>query len=242
MAWSSPDAVIVADGVGSTSLGGLAASEAVAGLVQYRPRPERSDNETRLHETLLLADAAIRARTAAQGRHGCAVLAAAWRVDEKLLVANCGDVEVLIWRRSSPERIERCSADHSFRALGMAVKPGYDDSAPARQIGNGPRWLGDEAAALRSYPITDGDVVLAMSDGVHRFVSERALLPILMAVGEGELAVSEACLRLNEEALVAGSDDDRSSALLVVGASRDDWCHRAVDAVLRMTGLRLHSM
>ncbi len=234
VAWSSAKSLIVADGVGSTALGGVAARVAVAHLRRFQPRAGTADNEARLRNTLLMADTEIRAVTEVAARNGCTVLAAAWRVGDRLYVANCGDVEILIWRQSTPDQIQRCSADHSFRALGIAVKPGYDDGAPARQIGNGPRWMGDEAAALRSYPIANGDVVLAMSDGVHRFVQESALLPILMAVGEGALAASQACRCLNGAALVAGSDDDRSSAVLVAGSSADEWHHRVWNTLRRL--------
>lgn len=182
--------LIVADGMGGTNAGEIAAQIAVETIQQqFSQMPNRL--ETEQDRTYFLQTLLIDAHKAIV-RHGkrhpdCANMGTtaivAWLVNDKAWVAWCGDSRCYVFRQGQP--FSPLTNDHSV--VWAEVLKGNLTAEQARLHQNSHillQSLGNAASTPRPdcivYPLHNGDRLLLCSDGLNSMLSDEQLEQILL--------------------------------------------------------------
>jgi serine/threonine protein phosphatase PrpC len=202
----------VADGVGGGARGDVA-SQALIGHCAAAPRKVYRDPQA-LAEWLRQGDAVVRTAVARRtDRPGASTLAAAWFLSAGWAhVVHVGDCRAyrLHPRRGGGYCIEPLTVDQTYANMGQSPPAGAGPDDPARMVGVGATGT----PPVRRVGLRAGELLLLCSDGVHKFVPDRALA----AITESELldgaSLKQVCGTLARTARQNGSHDD-ASVLLV---------------------------
>ena len=197
---------VVADGVGGGAMAAWASRKLVSSL--HHALGRRRIDADAVRAALLDADRAIAqgiaSRSASSGAATVAVCAATGWLRARWIVAWVGDCRVY---RVSPARPpELLTCDDTYRHLGEEPPPGGSRDDPARMIGNG----AVSAPNVDRVVLGAGEMLVLVSDGVHKHVAPEAIASIL----HDNATLGRGCLRLVEAARTNGSEDD-ATALVV---------------------------
>jgi PPM family protein phosphatase len=200
--------VAVADGMGGHAAGEVASQRALDTL------REAVDGGAGLEDAVATANRAVWevARELPDRKGMGTTLVALLERGAAYTIANVGDSRAY---RIDARGVHRLTRDHSF--IADAVFTGELSTEEAERS----PWRNAVTRAIGSDPTVEVDcfgpfdsrephVVLLCSDGVHRFLEDAELHRTLEAVPEPERAARE----LIDAALLAGSDDNLSVALL----------------------------
>jgi protein phosphatase len=214
----------VADGVGGGAHGDIASSVLLEHCARA-PGDYRRD-PGRLADWLTQADETVRAAISRRSRHaGAATLAAAWFPSPGLAyVVNVGDCRAYRLRPTADRNdgnggndasgggytIERLTVDQTYASLDETPPPQGRPEDPARMVG---------AGAVGTPPVVkadlhDSDLLMLCSDGLHKFLSDRAIAERVAQGMRAGQPLQAICAALVRAARAAGSRDD-ASALLV---------------------------
>jgi len=203
---------VVADGVGGGAEAARASRELVSRL--HASLDDAPHDPATLRAALLAADRAIGKSIATRGRAtGAATVAlcmGAGRALSRWLVAWVGDCRVYRLRAGGGGTAHLLTVDDTYRHLDESPPPGGSPDDPARMVGNG--------AVVRpnvlSVDLRDGDMLVLVSDGVHKHATPDEIARLLREPGP----LARRCQRLIERARHGGSRDD--ATVLVVARSR----------------------
>ena len=227
-AWAAPPAgydvglgacFVVADGVGGQARGDLASTTAASTVFRayYERRAAGDTPPAALLAAVAEANSAVYqlGRSLNVERMGC-TLAAAALADGHLHVVHVGDARANLWMGG---RLYPLTRDHSW--VQEQVDRGLiaaEDALQHELRHVVTRVLGNEATveATPAAPLTPGpgDALLLTSDGVHDL-----LTPEQMAGLMGGAAPAAAAQALTAAALKAGSEDNVTALVALVGAS-----------------------
>ncbi|MGB9221859.1 PP2C family protein-serine/threonine phosphatase [Mycobacterium sp.] len=213
---------VVADGVGSSSDGALAAQMVIELLPSYLDRhltPDQRDDPG-AHERLGQAVAELSDDLNTKGQTDDRIAGAATTVvavavvGTRALVAHLGDSRVYLWRERVLHQLTR---DHTLvQALVDAreVQPEDAHSHPTRNVVT--RFVAMRPPAIPDAVPVDlavGDRMLLCSDGLHGVVDHQTLTEILGANPDP----AGACAVLIEVARAAGGPDNITALVINVG-------------------------
>lgn len=217
-AWSARpgEAVVVADGMGSTRRGGEAAHLAVE--VVTAALREGPTEESHLLAAVADAQQAVLGRFNSEvvsggALQGATTLCVLVPSGPDLLVASIGDSRVQLLRDGV---LSTLTEDHTVAAHLVAVGATEADSPLARRTANHlRRYLGNPAGAepdlsrVRPQP---GDVWLLSTDGVHAVLDPADLVALMSVTSEpADIARS-----LVDAAEAAGGTDDGTAVLVLI--------------------------
>ncbi len=211
VSFRSPDAFVVADGVGGGAWGEVASDMLANGLsALYRP------NESSVDRLMKQLDAEIAAKLKAMGDDaGASVVACFWQLDvtaHEYLASWVGDCQLSHWKKSANLwGLSWQSREQSYEMCGMQAPDGVSAQSPANMVGCG---MGLPVSHHRLTFHGQERMVLS-SDGFWRAVST-AQLGQFMNQYKAQLPVN-AAEQLCAMALRAGSEDDIS--VLVIETS-----------------------
>jgi len=193
---------VVADGVGGGAMAARASRELVAQLHAALDRRRIDAGVIRL--ALLRADREVRRsianHTRASGAATVALCAARGWTLAKWLIAWVGDCRVYRIGTTPGARAELLTADDTYRKLRETPPPGGSPDDPARMVGNG-AVLEPNVAEI---DLRCGEILLLVSDGVHKHVDASELSRVLRA----STPLVRRCWRLVALARARGSTDD----------------------------------
>ena len=217
---------VVCDGMGGQAAGEVASKIAVDTVLGYFQEENKrsgaevlgveiaevSQRANALANAVQLANKAIRARSAEDSGHagmGCTLVAA--RVDGNLFsIAHVGDSRIYLIRGGA---IQQLTTDHSL--VMEQVRRGMITLEEAEHFEMQNvivRALGSEDSVepdLADMSMEENDILLLCSDGLSRYVKDRAMLELI----EGK-SLEEACDALIEAAKSGGSDDNITCLLI----------------------------
>ena len=208
VSFRSPDAFVVADGVGGGAWGETASEMLATGLsTLYQP------NEQAVNEAMAKLDQDIASTLSTRGDGaGAAVVAGLWRTDalgQDCLASWVGDCQLSHWRLEKGQwEMVWQSKEQSYALCGIAPPPGVGEHSPANMVGCG-MGLPVSHQRLR---FTDRQRIVISSDGCWRALSP-AQLHAFMNRLSGQLPV-DAAQQLCALALDAGSEDDISVLII----------------------------
>jgi serine/threonine protein phosphatase PrpC len=199
---------VVADGVSSGAMASRASGELVANL-HAALLDGRIDAAT-VRRAILDADrgiaASIARRTDAPGAATVVLCVASGPALSRWLVAWVGDCRAYRVAELGTLPAELLTRDDTYRNLGEAPHAGGSPDDPARMIGNG----AVDAPNVVRVDMRAGEMLVLMSDGVHRHADADGIASLLR--GPGRLA--RRCVKLVEHVRSRGSHDD--ATVLVV--------------------------
>ncbi|GEO99901.1 bifunctional protein-serine/threonine kinase/phosphatase [Methylobacterium haplocladii] len=201
-------AVALADGISSSAVGGIAAETAVKTFLEdYYATPETWSVKTSAQRVITAANSWLHAETR-RGRHAddrdkgyVTTLSALVLKSRTAHLFHVGDARI---GRVSGTSLEQLTEDHRVVA-----------SSQESYLG---RALGVNAHVEIDYwavPVEDGDVFVLTTDGVHEYVSARAIAAQI-AAGAGNLDV--AAQAIAEAAYEAGSPDNLTVQIVRIDA------------------------
>jgi len=206
----------VADGMGGHQAGALASATAIEALyVAYYGDPT-TDVRASLHGAMLAAAQAVYGRASSDPAYqgmGTTLVAAVVR-DDELTVANVGDSRAYLVRKDG---IRQLTLDHSWVAAEMragVLTPEEARAHPRRNVLT--RSLGKEPQVeidvFESMPLSNGDVVILCSDGLHGLVSDGEMASIVRRHSP-PVAVDWLVDRANRR----GGEDNISAIVIAIG-------------------------
>lgn len=198
---------VLADGVGGSACGQLAATLTSSTVAEFLRTAASQDPELAMSEAVTAADKAV--RKAASGQPNCAgmkstVVLVKWHA-RRFWIANVGDSRAYRFRDGALTQI---SYDHTV-STELEEKHGWSkELARTVAIGKGLTMAigGTKEPQARLYQETfeDGDMLLLCSDGLHGPAGEEAIARI-MSSGE---PVESITADLLEAGLAAGGPDN----------------------------------
>jgi serine/threonine protein phosphatase PrpC len=199
---------VVADGVGGGAMAARASRELVSHL--HEALDGRAIDARAIRNALLTADReigrSIANHTNASGAATVALAAGSGMTLSRWLVAWVGDCRVYRLGAGANDAAELLTVDDTYRHLKEAPPPGGSRDDPARMVGNGAVSAPNvDEVALRS-----GEMLVLMSDGVHKHVEPQDLSRVL----HQPAPLGRRCGRLVALARARGSRDD--ATVLVV--------------------------
>jgi len=217
---------VVADGMGGHNGGEVAsrlAVEAVVGFIRetheggeltwpFAFDPKRSMLANRLSVALRIANARVH-QTGAKDPDlegmGTTIVAALAE-GERIVIAHVGDSRA--YRLRGGQLLQMTEDDTWLTVLQRAGATSGATSHPMRHVlTNGIGMRADLTLSVTEEPLTPGDRWLISSDGVHSFLTGRALLQLV------SLPCAEtAAQRCVESAIAAGSSDNATAVVLYV--------------------------
>jgi protein phosphatase len=220
--WQAPaggnDAVaLLADGVGSLGRGDIASQLAVQiGIGTFLAAPPDQSPRQRMLELINAANAAVYDKGFEQDGPGriATTFAAAAFCGNEIIVGNVGDSRVYLLHRGM---IKQLSIDHSL--VGMQRRFGLITEEEERNCNYRhiiTRGLGVDPQVrvdIDRTPAFVGDRVLLCSDGLHGYVSEQELAPIVH-----QLSPIDACRHLVGLAVERGTHDNTSLQIINIDA------------------------
>ena len=126
----------------------------------------------------------------------------------QLVIAHVGDSRAYRLRN---DRFEQMTKDHTWLAAMMAAEPNTrtEDHPMRHVLTNGIGMREDVTPAITDHDIESGDCWLLCSDGVHGYLAE-SLLPPLLARPSADAAAEAAV----QAALEAGGSDNATAVVL----------------------------
>jgi protein phosphatase len=213
---------VVADGVGGGAMAAMASRQLVAHL--HAELDGHRISATSVRQAVQAADRAI-AQSIAEitdqpGAATVALFAPVNALASKWLLAWVGDCRIYV-HRAGVAPLRALTQDDSFGGLGETTPPGGAPEDPARMVGNG----AVSQANVAFTELGQGDLLLACSDGVHKFVDLVEWARLL----ERPLRLVQLCEETVALARANGSSDD-ATVLMVrregIGVQRAPWIHR----------------
>ena len=203
VSFRSPDAFVVADGVGGGAWAEVASEMLSKGLSSLF-RPDESSVNALI--TQLDVDIATQLKALGDGA-GASVVACLWQLDgteQAYLASWVGDCQLSHWKKSSSWQLSWQSQEQSYEALGLQPPEGVSAQSPANMVGCG-MVLPVSHHRLTFQP---QERIVLSSDGFWRAVSPE-LLGQFMNQYPAQLPTN-AAEQLCDMALRAGSEDDIS--------------------------------
>jgi len=227
---------VVCDGMGGQAAGEVASKIAVDTVLAYFQQEEKgsgsevlgreiaevSELANALANAVQLANKAIRAASAQEGRAGMGCTIVTARVEGNLFsIAHVGDSRIYLIRGGA---IQQLTTDHSL--VMEQVRRGMITLEEAEHFEMQNvivRALGSEdsvEADLADLSLEEGDTLLLCSDGLSRYVKDAAMLELI----QGAKSLEEACDALIGAAKSGGSDDNITC--LLIRAVEQTWSGR----------------
>lgn len=204
VAYRSPDAFVIADGVGGGAWGEVASDMLAKGLAAlYLP------DEIAVNNCILELDAAIAQHLTTLGdAPGASVMAGLWRTHtdtNEYLASWVGDCQLSHWRCFNRAwTLSWQSKEQSYESMGLPPPLGIPPQSPANMIGCG---LGFPVSHMR-FVFKTADRIVISSDGFWRAVSTQQI-DQFMNQFPFQLP-DDAAKQLCDLALHSGSQDDIS--------------------------------
>jgi serine/threonine protein phosphatase PrpC len=218
---------VVADGVGGGAMAAMASRQLVAQL-HARLDGHRLNPES-VREAVQAADRAIAGSiaelTTLPGAATLALCAPVNALASRWLLAWVGDCRVYARRSNGAGALQLLSADDTFGQLGETPPAGGAPDDPARMVGNG----AVAEANVAFTELSQGDLLLVCSDGVHKFLDAAEWVRLL----DRALPLTALCEETVAAARASGSTDD--ATVLIVrrdgfSVQRPPWVHRITNA------------
>lgn len=202
----------VADGVGGGSAGELASSQMLAYCSRIPAHVwKRTDHLSAwLKQSDRVIEEALRALEAPGP--SATTFAGLWlQPDGRANLAHVGDARLMHLERSATGwHCEGLTTDQTYRNLGEEPPPGGSPDDPARMVGVGA--IGEPA--VRSMRLREGRIILACTDGLHRFLTPEQISNMVQTCDRSGSSLTLCAAELVAGAQRAGSRDD-VSALVV---------------------------
>jgi len=222
---------IVADGMGGHSAGEVASQLAVETVRDFLTRtppcdecwpfgkdPALSLNANRLSTAIKLANGRIFKAADESAYNGMGTTTVAVLAErDTACFSGVGDSRIYSYRDG---RLEQLTRDHSWAAEVLAHDPSWTPEAlarnPMRHVLTQVLGARDQApVVVRTRTLTNGEMLLLCSDGLHGIVTDAAIAQSLGA----SIDVTEAVDRLLAQALAAGGSDNVTALVLRYSAS-----------------------
>ena len=214
---------IVADGVGGGAMAQMASRQLVAQL--HAALDDRPVDADAIRNAMREADRDIARRIArvtdSPGAATVVLCAPVNALASKWLVAWVGDCRAYRLAKGSESHIDLLTRDDTFLHLNETPPRSGSLDDPARMVGNGA--VADANVATHS--LSNGDLLLLCSDGVHKFVGADDMRRVLERSGP----LAQCCEELIALARAQGSTDDATVLLLrraVCALPRPHWFTR----------------
>jgi len=214
---------VVADGVGGGALAQMASRQLVAQLhAALDGRPVDADA---IRNAMREADRNVARRIArvtdSPGAATVVLCAPVNALASKWLIAWVGDCRAYRFTKGSESRIDLLTRDDTFSHLNETPPRGGSPDDPARMVGNGA--IAD--ANVSTHSLSNGDMLMLCSDGVHKFVGADEMRRLL----DRSEPLAQCCEELIALARAQGSTDDATVLLLrraVCALPRPRWFTR----------------
>lgn len=218
-----PSKLAVVDGVGSGAFGKVASASMIDQIQLLTPR--LLGNLTALRDWLLASDEAVSAaiRELTQ-RPGAATFVAAVPTlgMRRWGLTWAGDCRA--YRITANGALQCLTLDDTYRNLGEDPPEGSNVDDPARMVGNG----AVDKANWNGTRLSCGEILILLSDGVHRFVPEEQIVQLMRKPG----SLKQRCHNLCKAAHANGGTDDATAVALErfrwFGLGESVWCLAAL--------------
>ena len=193
---------VVADGVGGGAMAAWTSRELVRRL--HGALDRRRVDERALSNALLDVDRevarAMAKHTTESGAATVALCVATGQLLSRWLIAWVGDCRIYRVRSAQTEAAQLLTRDDTYAHLGETPPLGGSPDDPARMVGNG----AVDAPNVASIQLTDDEILVLCSDGLHKHVEPKEIQRQLRA----RAPLARCCGRLVELARLHGSSDD----------------------------------
>jgi protein phosphatase len=193
---------VVADGVGGGAMAAWTSRELVRRL--HGTLDRRRVDERALSNALLDVDRevarAMAKHTTESGAATVALCVATGQLLSRWLIAWVGDCRIYRVRSAQTEAAQLLTRDDTYAHLGETPPLGGSPDDPARMVGNG----AVDAPNVASIQLTDDEILVLCSDGLHKHVEPKEIQRQLRA----RAPLARCCGRLVELARLHGSSDD----------------------------------
>ena len=206
----------VCDGMGGMADGALASQTAVQSLRTSFMSMDRSDDlAAQLRDSIFQASSEVESRI---GGDGGSTVVACLVYQENLYYASVGDSFLYLLRNNTLYRMNReqnvCHQSYMEVIRGGGIDPSdYQDQSDAAALTGflGMIGLDDVDCSVRPFPLREGDILLACSDGVGGVISENEVREILSLPSEQDM-----CQQMEQKLInYARANQDNYTAFVV---------------------------
>ena len=203
----------VADGVGGGAYGDVASQALIEHCLAELPKVKRSPKK--IVACLREADTVVRKAIAqCSDKPGASTLVAAWFLPfgraHIVTVGDCRAYRISRARFRGGFQIKQITEDQTYSNLGLQAPAKRSPDDPACMVGSGAVGL----PKVISLSLSEDDLLLLCSDGLHKFLRDDAILGICERELHQETNLKQLCNELVRSAKLNGSYDDISVLLV----------------------------